>query len=70
MAEVSMARMAVWAWLWAGSGSEWMWSRISVVLGMERAALCIKRRFRLMVSWPRGEIAGQLAYRIWLNMYD
>ena len=39
-----MARMAVWAWDWAGSGREWMWSRMSVVLGIERVCLggCVR----------------------------
>ena len=64
MAEVSIARIAVWAWLWAGSGSEWMWSRMSVVLGMERAALEMKGRFRLVGLWHCGQSTGQLAYRI------
>ena len=43
---------------------------MSVVLGMERAALWIKGKFRLVGLWRCGKSAGQVAYRIWLNMYD
>ena len=39
MASDSMARMLVWASDCWGSGREWMWSRISVLGEIDRAAL-------------------------------